>query len=90
MDAGKTALALSTVAVVPSIYGVVMPSMTETRATADDRGHLSAGEKYAALVAGAVVLGVAGAARSPEAALAGTVAVIGFAAAYHFAVLATP
>lgn len=82
-DASRTALALSTVALVPSIYGVVLPAMADVRGQADDRGHIAASEQYAALLAGAVVLGVAGATRSPEAALAGIVAVIGFAAAYH-------
>lgn len=90
MDSGRTALALSTVALVPAIYGAVLPKMVDARAQADDRGHLAAGEKYAALLTGAVVLGVAGATRSPEAAAAGIVAVIGFAAAYHFAVVAQP
>lgn len=90
MDSGRAALALSTVALVPAIYGAVLPAMADARAQADDRGHLAAGEKYAALLTGAVVLGVAGATRSPEAAAAGIVAVIGFAAAYHFAVTAEP
>ena len=90
MDSGRTALALSTVALVPAIYSSVLPKMTEAREQPDARGHLAAGEKYAALVTGAVVLGVAGACRSPEAAVAGLVAVVGFAAAYHFAIIAQP
>ena len=89
-DRGTIALALSTVALVPTIYGVVMPTMAETRAQADDHGHLARGEQYAAVIAGAVVLGVAGAARSPEAALAGLVAVVAFSAAFHFSGNAQP
>lgn len=86
----RTALALSVVSIVPAIYGAVLPAMSEARAQADDRGHLAAGERYAALTAGAVVLGVAAVTRSPEAALIGTIAVLAFAVAYHSAVAATP
>lgn len=89
-DKGSIALALSTAAIVPSIYGVVMPSMADARAQSDDHGHLARCEQYAAIIAGAVVLGVAGAARSPEAGLAGLVAVVAFAAAYHHSVNAQP
>lgn len=89
-DSGDVALALSTVAIVPSIYGIVMPSMTEVRGQADDDGNLSRGEQYAAVISVAVVLGVAGAARSPQAALAGMVAVVAFAAAFHNSVRAEP
>lgn len=90
MDSGKAALALSTAALVPSIYGLALPSMAETRAQPDDDGHLAAGEKYAAVIAGAVVLGVAGATRSPEAALAGLIAVVAFASAYRVSVRTQP
>lgn len=90
MDKATAALALSVVGLVPAVYAVALPNLAETRAQADDRGHLAAGERYAAVVAGAVVLGVAGATRSPEAALAGLVAVVGFSAAYRFACRANP
>lgn len=86
MDSGKAALALSTVALVPSIYGLALPNLAETRAQPDDDGHLSAGEKYAALIAGGIVLGVAGVTRSPEVAAAGLVAVVAFSAAYRVSV----
>lgn len=86
----RTALVLSTVALVPAIYSAVLPKMSDVRAQADDRGHLAAGERYAALTAGAVVLGVAAVTRSPEAAFVGVVAVVAFAVAYHHAVTAAP
>lgn len=89
-DRASAALALSTVALVPAIYAASLPNLTDTRAQADDRGHLEAAERYAAGVAAAVVLGVAGVTRSPEAALAGLVAVVGFAAAYNRARRAEP
>lgn len=90
MDKGNAALALSTAALVPSIYALALPNMAETRARHDDDGHLEAGERYAAIIAGAVVLGVAGATRSPEAGLAGLVAVVAFAAAYRVSVRTAP
>ena len=89
-DKGSAALAIATASLVVGVYGATMPTMADTRAQADDRGHLSAAEKYAAVVSAAVVLGVAGATRSAEAALVGLVAVIGLASAYHYAVNATP
>jgi ABC-type spermidine/putrescine transport system permease subunit I len=90
VDKSTAALALATVGLVPAVYAVAMPPMADCRAQADDRGHLAAGERYAAIVSGAVVLGVAGATRSPAAALAGLVAVIGFASAYRYATRAQP
>lgn len=90
MDNNTTALAISVVGLVPAIYSVALPSLADTRGQADDRGHLAAGERYAAMVAGAVVLGIAGATRSPAAALAGLVAVVGFSAAYRNATQAQP
>lgn len=90
MDKSTAALSLAVVSVVPAVYSVALPSMADCRAQSDDRGHLAAGERYAALVAGAVVLGVAGATRSPAAALAGLVAVLGFSSAYRYATRAEP
>lgn len=90
MDKSSAALAIATASLVPAVYAVAMPNLADVRAQADDRGHLAAGERYAALVAGAVVLGVAGATRSAEAALAGLVAVVGFSAAYRKATQAQP
>lgn len=89
-DHATAALALATVALVPAVYSCALPPLSETRGQADDRGHLSAAERYAALVAGAVVLGVAGVTRSPAAAAAGLIAVVGFSAAYRAATTATP
>lgn len=90
MDKSTAALSLAVVGLVPAVYSVALPSLADTRGQADDRGHLTAAEQYAALVSGAVVLGVAGATRSPAAALAGLVAVVGFAAAYRRATRAQP
>lgn len=90
MDKANAALALSVVGLVPAVYGIALPSLADTRGQADDRGHLLASERYAAAVSAAVVLGVAGATRSPAAALAGVIAVVGFAAAYRFATQAQP
>ena len=89
-DRSDAALALSVAALVPSIYSLSLPTLTDTRGQADDRGHIAAGEKYAACVAGAVVLGVAGVTRSATAAVAGLVAVVGLSAAYRFANRAQP
>lgn len=89
-DRADLALAMSTVALVPSIYSAALPNLADTRAQADDRGHLAAAQQYATVVAGAVVLGVAGVTRSPLVALAGLVAVIGFASAYENARRAHP
>jgi hypothetical protein len=89
-DRASAALAIGTASLVVGVYGASLPTLADARGQADDRGHLAAGERYAALVAVAVVLGVAGATRSAEAALVGLVAVVGMAAAYHGAVSATP
>lgn len=90
MDKSTAALALAVVGLVPAVYAVALPSMADCRAQVDDRGHMAAGERYAAVVSAAVVLGVAGATRSAEAAAAGLVAVIGFSAAYRYATRAHP
>lgn len=90
MDKSSAALALSVVGLVPAVYGVALPSLADTRSQADDRGHLAAGEHYAAILSLALVLGVAGATRSPAAAFAGIVAVVGFSAAYRNAAQAHP
>lgn len=89
-DRATAALALSTVALVPAFYSAALPTLADTRGQADDRGHLEAAERYAAMVTGSVVLGVAAVTRSPEVALAGIVAVIGFSAAYAQARKAHP
>lgn len=89
-DRATAALAVSTAGLVIGVYGASLPTITEARGQADDRGHLSAGERYAAVVASALVLGVAGITRSPEAALVGLVAVVGLSCAYHQAVTAQP
>ena len=90
IDRATAALVVSTAALVPAVYAVSLPNLAETRAQADDRGHLAASEHYAAGIAAAVVLGVAGVARSPEVALVGLVAVVAWAAAYDHARRATP
>jgi hypothetical protein len=90
MDQSTAALALATAGLVPAVYSAALPNLAEVRGQADDRGHLAAGERYAALVAGAVVLGVAGATRSPVAAAAGLVSLIAFSAAYRAAAVAQP
>jgi hypothetical protein len=89
-DQSGAALAIATASLVVGVYGASLPTLADTRGQADDRGHMGAAEKYAALVSVAVVLGVAGATRSPEAALVGLVAVVGMSAAYHAAVTASP
>lgn len=89
-DQSQAALAVATAGLVVGVYGAALPTMAEARSQADDRGHMAAAEKYAALVSVALVLGVAGACRSPEAAAAGVLAVVGFSAAYRFACQAQP
>lgn len=89
-DRASAALALSTAAIVPAIFAAALPNIADVRSQHDERGHLAAAEQYAALVSAAVVLGIAGVTRSPEAALAGIVAVIGFSSAYAHARKATP
>lgn len=89
-DRSDAALALATVALVPAIYAASLPNLAETRGQADDRGHLGAAQSYATCVAAAVVIGVAGVTRSPLAAVAGLLAVVGFAAAYDNARKAQP
>lgn len=90
VERATAALALSTVALVPSIYGAALPAMSEVRGQADDRGHLAAAEQYAALVAGATVLGISAVTGSPEVAVVGVVAVVAFASAYRVARRAEP
>lgn len=85
VDRATAALAISTASLVPAIYSAAMPTLAETRGQADDRGHLAAAERYAALIAGAVVLGVAGVTQSPEVAVVGLVAIVAWAAAYDVA-----
>lgn len=89
-DRASAALAISTASLVVGVYGASLPTIADARAQGDDRGHLQASERYAAVVASAVVLGVAGATRSAEAAVVGLVAVIGLASAYRYAVNAQP
>lgn len=89
-DRADAALAIGTASLVVGIYAAALPTLADARAAHDDRGHLSTAERYAAVVAAAVVLGVAGATRSSEAAVVGVVAVVGMSAAYHAAVCATP
>lgn len=90
MDKSNAALSLAVVGLVPAVYAVALPSLADVRGQHDDRGHLAEGERYAAIISAAVVLGVAGATRSPEAALAGLVAVIGFSSAYRRSVRSLP
>lgn len=85
VDRATAALTISTAALVPAIYAAALPTLADTRARADDRGHVAAAERYAALIAGSVVLGVAGVTRSPEVAVVGLVAVVAWAAAYDVA-----
>lgn len=89
-DKASAALAVSTVGLVIGVYSSALPTLADARGQHDDRGHLAAGERYAALVSVAVVLGVAGACRAPEAAVAGVIAVIGLSAAYRNACDHTP
>lgn len=89
-DRATVALSVSTAGLVVAVYSAAMPTLADTRGQTDDRGHLRACEQYAAIVAGAVVLTVAAATRSPEAAAIGLVAVVGMSAVYHNAIRATP
>lgn len=89
-DTNKAVLALSTIALVPTFYGAILPNLADVRSMADDRGHLAASEQYAAVVTGAVVLGAAAVTRSPEVAFAGLIALVAFSAAYHRARLVAP
>lgn len=83
-------LAVATGALVVGVYASALPNMAEARAQADDRGHLAAAQSYAAIVSVALVLGVAAATRSAEAAAVGLVATIGLAVAYRGAVDSRP
>lgn len=89
-DRATAALAISTAAIVPAIYGAALPNLADTRGQVDERGHILAAEQYAAVIAGAVVLGIAGVTGSPEVALVGIIAVIGYSSAYAIARKATP
>lgn len=90
MDKSTAAVALATAALVPAVYAVALPSMADVRGQHDDSGHLVACERYAALVAGAMVLGVGAVTRSPAALAAGGIALVGFSAAYRHATQAQP
>jgi hypothetical protein len=85
MDRSDAALAVSTAALVVGVYGATMPTMADTRAQYDDDGHLAASQRYAACVSIALVLGVAAVTRSAATAVIGTVAVVGFSAAFKAA-----
>ena len=89
-DKASSALAIATASLVVGIYGSSLPTLAEARGQSDDAGHLSAAETYAAVMSAAVVLGVAGATRSGEAAVVGLIAVVGLASAYHYAVALQP
>lgn len=84
-DRATLALAVSTAALVPAVYGVCLPTVAEVRASSSNRVGLTTGETSAAIVAGGVVLALAVATRSPEVAAAGLAAVVGLAAAYGHA-----
>lgn len=84
------ALAVSTAGLVVGVFAAALPTLAETRAQADDRGHIEHAQRYAVIVSASLVLGVAGATRSPAAAVVGIAAVVGFAAAYRYAADAQP
>ncbi len=85
VDRSTAALAIATAGLVPAIYGAALPTVADTRAQVDDRGHIRAAQHQATIIAGAVVLGVAGVTGSPEVALVGLVAVVAWAATYDTA-----
>lgn len=82
MDRQTTALALSTVALVPTIYGACLPPISNVRGTNDDAGHIAVTEKYAVVTASTVVLGIGLVTRTPEVIMVGGLAVIAFHLAY--------
>ncbi len=84
-DRQVTALALSTVALVPAIYGASLPPLAAVRGHDDDKGHVKAAEHYAATTAAVVVLGIGIATRSAEVIVVGGIAVIAFHLAYTHA-----
>lgn len=90
MDRNDAALAMSTVALVPTVYGAIMPTLADTRANPDVRGHLAHTEVVAAGIAGGLVLGMAAVTRSAAVAGVGLVAVGAMAYAYSSARSAAP
>ena len=78
------ALALSTVALVPAVFGSSLPPLAEVHRSTDDTA-LATAQRSAVLTAGAVVIGVALAASSPTVAVAGLAAVLTFSLLYSHA-----
>lgn len=85
MDRATTALALSTVGLVPAVFGASLPPLADVHASDDPGGHLAAAQTSAVLLAAGLVLGVAVVTRTPLVAGLGAVAIAGYAYAYDHA-----
>lgn len=89
MSAETTAaLALSTVALIPAVFGSALPPLSTVHDRADTTGALSRSVGVATVTAGALVLGVAAITRSPAVLVAGGATVAAYAALYRQAVAA--
>lgn len=90
MDRADAGLAISTVALVATVYGASLPSLVDTRADDDARGHFATAEVTTAAIAAGGVLALAAVTRSSTVAGAGMVATLVMAAAYANARTARP
>ena len=84
-DRATTALALSTVALVPSVFSAALPPLAAVHASKDEGGHLAAAQVSAILLAGSLVVSVAVATRTPMVAGLGLLATGMYAYAYSHA-----
>jgi len=90
MDKQTAALAISTIALVPSIYGAVLPPVASVRKSADVDGHLAASERYALVTAVLVVASIGVITQTPEVLMIGGIGVLAFHVAYSNARAVTP
>lgn len=88
MSDASAALALSTVALVPTVFGSALPPLSTVHDKDDTTGALARSVGVATATAGAVVLGVAALTRSPAVLVAGGATVLAYAALYRQAVAA--
>lgn len=85
MSTDSTALTIATVALVPSLFGAMLPPLSEVRATEHDPAQ-RASVRTAGLVAATVVVAVGISSGSRQAAVVGGAAVVVFSILYTQAV----
>lgn len=88
MSDTSAALALSTVALVPTVFGSALPPLATVHDRADTTGALARSVVVATATAAGVVLGVAALTRSTAVLVAGGTTVAAYALLYRQAVLA--